>query len=244
MQIKHLNTLRPAEVLFFLNGKKLPVGKLIFTTMMDMVFRNILMINEGHEQSHATETPRKVFTVGTGSHFSSYHPAKYEQPIYRLWNGNTKKEFYIKTMVKGVYNMYPDEGHWHKAVREEMAHYISDSWTAIFFSFPLNEEGELVKEQLLSELEWINTKMRITLPDEQQAEIIASIGANVFMTRLSVNLPAFHRAYTMKDYWKDVRNENLAGFFLEPIAGAGFDTVGDVFSGLFDNISFDFDWGG
>jgi hypothetical protein len=184
--VKHLSKLTPAETLIILKDKDTRLKEVLKVTLMDLLLKQVLKIEEVYKQTGRTNEQRLYEYVETGKNFRFYNSLPHENVFLEIFQKNEDYRYLFRHVVKVGYENAKSYNYFHKLIRKSRN--ISDCFNENFifnfigFSFKTSKH-----EQLRRELQKEIDQLELLLPSiiqndkEKALEILKEIKGNIFL---------------------------------------------------------------
>lgn len=184
--MEHLSQLTPAETLIILKDKDTRLKEVLKVTLMDLLLKQVLKIEEVYKHTGGTNEQRLYEYVETGKNFRFYNPLPHENVFLEIFQKNEDYRFLFRHVVKVGYENAKSYNYFHKLTRK--SHNISDCFKENFisdligFSFKTSKH-ELLRRELQKEINQLEIQLpKITQNDREKAlEILKEIKGNIFL---------------------------------------------------------------
>lgn len=184
--MEHLSQLTPAETLIILKDKDTRLKEVLKVTLMDLLLKQVLKIEEVFKHTGGTNEQRLYEYVETGKNFRFYNPLPHENVFLEIFQKNEDYRFLFRHVVKVGYENAKSYNYFHKLIRK--SHNISDCFKENFifdligFSFKTSKH-ELLRRELQKEINQLEIQLpKIIQNDREKAlEILKEIKGNIFL---------------------------------------------------------------
>lgn len=184
--MKHLSQLTPAETLIILKDKDTRLKEVLKVTLMDLLLKQVLKIEEVYKHTGGTNEQRLYEYVETGKNFRFYNPLPHENVFLKIFQKNEDYRYLFRHVVKVGYENAKSYNYFHKLIRK--SHNISDCFKENFifdligFSFKTSKH-ELLRRELQKEINQLEIQLpKIIQNDKEKAlEILKEIKGNIFL---------------------------------------------------------------
>ena len=184
--MKHLSQLTPAETLIILKDKDTRLKEVLKVTLMDLLLKQVLKIEEVYKHTGGTNEQRLYEYVEIGKNFRFYNSLPHENVFLEIFQKNEDFRYLFRHVVKVGYENAKSYNYFHKLIRKSRN--ISDCFNENFifnligFSFKSSKH-----EQLRRELQKEIDQLELDLPSiiqndkEKALEILKEIKGNIFL---------------------------------------------------------------
>lgn len=184
--MKHLSQLTPAETLIILKDKDTRLKEVLKVTLMDLLLKQVLKIEEVYKHTGGTNEQRLYEYVETGKNFRFFNPLPHENVFLEIFQKNEVYRYLFRHVVKVGYENAKSYNYFHKLIRK--SHNISDCFKENFifdligFSFKTSKH-EPLKKELQKEINQLEIQLpKIIQNDKEKAlEILKEIKGNIFL---------------------------------------------------------------
>src|SRR5688500_7078005 len=101
--MKHLSKLTPAETLCLKNGPETPLQDLLKYTVMDLLLKQVLVLEEVQRQPNPRDPVRIYKYATTGRNFESYRSKRHERVFISPFQNDRALRILFRNMVKVGY---------------------------------------------------------------------------------------------------------------------------------------------
>lgn len=184
--MKHLSKLTPAETLIILKDKDTHLKEVLKVTLMDLLLKQVLKIEEVYKHTGGTKEQRLYEYVETGKNFRFYNSLPHENVFLEIFQENEDYRYLFRHVVKVGCENAKSYNYFHKLVRKSPN--ISDCFNENFifnligFSFKTSKHEQL-KRELQKEIDQLELHLpSIIQNDKEKAlEILKEIKGNIFL---------------------------------------------------------------
>ena len=101
--MKQLSNLTPAETLVIRNGELTPLKDLLKCTLMDLLLKQVLTIENIERQPSPRDPIRTYKYIAAGNNFSTYKPRLHEMVFISPFQKNSELRILFRNLVKVGY---------------------------------------------------------------------------------------------------------------------------------------------
>jgi hypothetical protein len=186
--MKYLSTLRPAETLLLLKGKRTDIKELLNFTFIDLLMKEVLEIVTISKPVGPQDEMRDHKYVVRGKKFSDYtargHEIVYLSP-YRL---TSSLEIPVKTLFEiGFQNSRGQKEYISALIGSNTLYpyFITTFFHVIFGGFLITSSGIKLRNEIKEELAQLERELPLTITadDVESLQLSSSIGGNVFLLK-------------------------------------------------------------
>jgi hypothetical protein len=230
--VRHLSRLTPAETLIVKSGDTTPLKDLLKYTLMDLLLKQVLIIEEVQRQPSLRDPIRMYKYIMVGKNFGAYLVRPHEIVFLSVFQKNPKLKIVFKNLVKVAYQNAKSERLYYPFLTTNIN--LKDSFNTtiyhrLFGGFTYTDKGVKLKNEVQNEI----TELEKTFPDDisrdkkRGLETLKLIGGNIFL------LDGLDFAITKeidKELFQEVSTYNTYSEW-----GSGGWTSFDNYSDSFDN---------
>jgi hypothetical protein len=181
-----LSTLSPGETLVVLQGRTTIVKDVLKYTMMDLLLKGVLALEDVQRQSHPRDRARQYRYVSTGKNFKDYSPLNHELVFLTGFRKSNSMRFLFKSFVQaadqnaGSHRLYLTRITSSTALLPAFSKSLIDRLTG---DFKYSQHGVDLKKSIEEEKEHLErTLPDLMIKDKPKAlEILRLIGGNIFL---------------------------------------------------------------
>jgi len=186
--VKHLSRLTPAETLILKNGDKAPLSDLLKYTLMDLLLKQVLVIEEVQRQSNSRDPIRIYKYIAAGTNFVKYQFRSHEIVFLSMFQENAEIRLLFRNLVKVAYQNAKSQRQYYPLLINNVnlkAAFVKTIFHRIFGGFDYTEKGLLLKGELQNEI----SELEKTLPGfikndrNRGLEMLKTIGGNIFLLK-------------------------------------------------------------
>ncbi|WP_462248361.1 hypothetical protein [Ekhidna sp.] len=182
-----LKKLTPAETLLLRDQSKVILKDLLKYTLIDLIIKKVLIVEEEEEQSHPNNPVRSVSYVKVGPNYKSYTFKRHELVFANPFLGNDEIRILFRHLIKmGFENaaglkLFVFE----RIVKsKEMEGMLKTSWfNKLFVYINLSDKGDIKSKKVQDELKELEKTLAsiIKKEPEQGKDIVTALAGNIFL---------------------------------------------------------------
>jgi hypothetical protein len=182
-----LKNLTPAETLLFRDHSKVILKDLLKFTLIDLIIKKVLIVEEESHQSHPRNPSRTISYIRTGPNYKTYTFKQHELVFANPFLGNTDIRILFRHLIKmGFENSKGLKGFVFSRMIEskQVQNQIESTWFhQLFVYVKLSAAGKRKSELVKKELKNLqNTLPKIIKEDPDNGkEIVSLLAGNVFL---------------------------------------------------------------
>jgi len=186
--VTHLFRFSPAETLVIKSGEKAPLSDLLKYTLMDLLLKQVLIIEEIQRQPNPRDPIRTYKYITTGENFIK-HPFKSHEIVFTsMFQENAEIKLLFRNLVKVAYQNAKSEYNYYPLLINSAnlkAVFIRTFIQRIFGGFSYTSDGTTIKKELESEIAELETKLPEIIKNDKNRglEILKKIGGNIFLLK-------------------------------------------------------------
>jgi hypothetical protein len=195
----------PPVALLILKGKSATQGELLRLTFFDLVYRNLLRIEERKNGTIGTENDAPMHYISLTDAGKHYQPKTWEGPFFAPFAIDHDYELLFTAMLKIVRGKIEYPAHYRQLLAIQGGfsdQFYQTWWQQIFGGFRLTVQGEATQKALLEELQEIRAQLK--RDDTQDRNISSEILQNLGIQALLIEgldfslLPTDHPLKSMQ----------------------------------------------
>ena len=184
----HLFRFSPAETLVIKSGEKAPLRDLLKYTLMDLLLKQVLIIEEVQRQPNPRDPIRTYKYITTGKNFITYPFKSHETVFTSIFQENVEIKLLFRNLVKVAYQRAKSERFYYPLLinNENLkVVFIRTFINKLFGGFSYSSDGTMVKKELESEIADLESNLpEIIKHDKNRGlEILKKIGGNIFLLK-------------------------------------------------------------
>ncbi|MBA4053388.1 MAG: hypothetical protein C0490_01625 [Marivirga sp.] len=183
--MKQLSKLTPAETLLIKNGSLSPLKDLLKYTLMDLLLKQVLNMEEIQRQPSPRDPVRYYKYISAGVNFRSYKGKPHEMVFLEPFKKNPDLNILFRNLVKiGYQNSKSEKKYYNDLINNDVLQKaFSTSWSEkLFGGFTYTKEGNELKHEVENEIAGLQKKLRDPTEDKNRTiEILKMIGGNIFL---------------------------------------------------------------
>ncbi|TYP74206.1 hypothetical protein [Aquimarina intermedia] len=233
-----LNNLKPAAAKLLLDGSGVDVLDIIRLTVLDLIFKKVLVIRTEFRKSHSRDNQLRHYTIiETGTNFKKYVPDQFEKYFTEILDDTTF--YYLRSYLKKIYTNLPSNYICYRYVIKgsylEYTH--KNSWLIALLQLTIqSKKGTILKRSIKSYLD--KTQKRVSNGDISTLHsILNELGSHIFILDRSI-YDLFNKV-KFKNSNKDYQNTD-AHLSYDHIICDDFDNQLNVISQNFDTLEINF----
>lgn len=184
--MRHLTKLTPAETLIIKSGDTTPLSDLLKYTLMDLLLKQVLIVEEVQRKPSPRDPIRTYKYVTTGKNFSKYLVRSHEIVFLSVFQKNLAIRVLFRNLVKVAYQNAKSERMYYPYLTTNLN--LKDSFKTtiyqkLFGGFTYTDKGVKLKNEVQNEI----TELEKTFPSDisndkkRGLEILKVIGGNIFL---------------------------------------------------------------
>lgn len=186
--MKHLFKFSPAETLIVKNGEKALLSDLLKYTLMDLLLKQVLTIEEVQRQPSPRDPAKTYKYITRGENFTKYPIRSHETVFTSTFQENAEIKLLFRNLVKVAYQRAKSERSYYPLLinNENLkAVFTRDLIHRVFGGFSYTAEGKIVKKELESEIADLESSLPeiIRSDRERGTDILRKIGGNIFLLK-------------------------------------------------------------
>jgi hypothetical protein len=181
-----LSKLTPAETLLIRHGDQVSVTELLKYTLMDLLLKQVLMMDKVERQLNKRDPVREYKYVSVGKNFGHYANLPHELPFLLPFQKNSDRRLLFRSSVQIGYENAQSQRALQRAVRSSPL--LQDVFSASFFErifgiFEHTAKGLELKNQVEREMRQMEQKLPDLIANDREKalEALKIIGGNVFL---------------------------------------------------------------
>jgi hypothetical protein len=182
-----LSKLTPAETLLVRNGKEATLKDMLKYTLMDLLLKQVLIIEEVERQPSKRDLIRVYKYISVGKKFSAYKCMPHELVFLFAYRKNSSIRILFRNCVKIGYENAQSGKEFNKLIMSsrELKNAFSISLLKKMFSdgFSYTDKGTQFKIQLENEIQYLEQHLRKEIDNDKRRviETLKQIGGNIFL---------------------------------------------------------------
>jgi hypothetical protein len=186
--VKHLFNFTPAETLIVRSGEKTPLSDLLKYTLMDLLLKQVLSIEEVQRRPSPRDPVRTYKYVATGKNFVKYQFRPHEVVFLSMFRKDTSIRLLFRNLVKVAYQGAKSTRLFHPMITTNVnlkTSFYQTILQRIFGGFKHSAAGTILRKELEAEI----SQMEIHFPEiiknnrDRGLEMLRSIGGNIFLMK-------------------------------------------------------------
>jgi hypothetical protein len=185
--LKHLSKLTPAETLIVKRGDSAPLNELLKYTLMDLLLKQVLTIEEVERQP-SSHDPIKIYKyVTTGRVFNKYKLNPHEIVFISIFQRDPSVRILFRNLVKLSYQKAQSADNYYSYFITNSANlkgiFKSTIYQRIFGGFNYTDKGTQLKFEIEDEIKRLEEafSFKRLSNDKRELETLRSIGGNIFL---------------------------------------------------------------
>lgn len=243
-----IHRLKPAEHEVLLHGSKASIKNLMKLTFMDLMLKNVLVVQESVNTYKRGRRTREVKTkyVIKGRNFDKYVPSSFELIYLTTFQQSPGIKAIFVKLIQVAYEQIKSDAKFRKSVWRSSAiescfRVTTYDWLARGFS--LTEEGKVMRTQVEQELKQIDEQLANGRSDNlhELGELIQKIGGNVFLLK-NIDIQQLkridteiYRSLQERRSYSESSDIGYWAYFDEFTFDYFLDTSCDIFESAFDS---------
>lgn len=186
--MKHLAQLSPAETITVLQGPGTKISDLLKFTLMDLLLKKVLRIENVEYQSSLRDPVRQVKYISVGKGHSKYPVKTYENVFLGVFQKDLNARILFGNLIKIAYERIGSKhGYLSLFVTSmKLKEVFAKSFrNRIFGGFSYSEKGLIIKKEIEKEIAELEVTLpRIIASDKTKGlAILRSMGGNIFLLK-------------------------------------------------------------
>lgn len=186
--MKLLTRLTPAETLILKFGEKAPLGDLLKVTLLDLLLKQVLVVEEIQRQPSRREPVRIYKYVSVGKNFRNYIKQPHEWVFLSIFDKNRAIKILFRNLVRVGFQEAESEKIYHhnliasKSIREA---FNSTFVQKIMGRFSYTNKGLELREAVMHEIQEYESSLpgQIGHNSKLALETLKVIGGNIFLLK-------------------------------------------------------------
>jgi len=184
--MKLLSKLTPAETLLLRDGSQASVKNLLKYTFMDLLRKQILIVEEVQHQRDKRDPVTTLKYVSAGTNFNEYAAFAHELPFLEPFQKNRGARILFRNCIEIAYENAGSQTRLPRTVMStpELHESFSTSWlNRVFGRIRHTDKGRMKQNEVQTELTQLERELPILIKNNKQKalETIEVIGGNVFL---------------------------------------------------------------
>jgi len=207
--MKHLTRLTPAETLLVRHGEYTDVKDVLKFTLMDLLFRQVLTIEDAQDKAYPNDDARMIKYVSTGKKFSGYAARDHERVFLSPFLKSNGLHLLFQNLIKvGYENAGPSRKILRLLKKQEPLRMVfrRSLFQWLTGSFSYTPTGRRLLFEIESEIETLEKELPELMKwDRARAlSIMQAIGGNIFLLK-GIDFELAHQID--KALWKESNTE-------------------------------------
>jgi uncharacterized membrane protein YgcG len=186
--VKQLTQLTPAETLILKFGDKAPLGDLLKVTLLDLLLKQVLVIEEIQRQASRREPVRTYKYVSVGKNFRGYVKKPHEWVFLSIFDKNRAIKILFRNLVRvGFQQAESEKDYQHSLVTSK---YLKEAFSSTFIqkikgTFSHTSKGLELRDIVMREIQEYESSLpeQIGRNSKLALETLRVIGGNIFLLK-------------------------------------------------------------
>lgn len=188
IQVTYLFRFSPGETLVIRSGKEAILSDVLKYTLMDLLLKQVLVIEEIQRQPNPRDPIRTYKYIATGKDFAKYHFKPHERVFISIFQDNVQHRILFRNLVKIAYQNAKSAHAYFPLIIDNANLKLAFTRTAIqkvFGGFNYTSDGATIKKELEDEITELESGLPEIMRNERNRglEMLRKIGGNLFLLR-------------------------------------------------------------